>query len=124
MTGSTGFNELLTNPTAPRPILPVPGLLPNCVTRPAAECPPCISASIATPFFRNPQPRLRRNPLLRILVGLLGLVVLAVLVFFSVFVGAAMLAIGLVSRLLRKRPAAPARDAQIVEGEFRVVGKA
>ena len=75
-------------------------------------------------FFRNPQPRLRRNPLLRILVGLLGLVVLAVLVFFSVFVGAAMLAIGLLARLLRKRPAVPPRDAQVVEGEFRVVGKA
>ena len=72
-------------------------------------------------FFRNAQPRLRRNPLLRILTGLLGL---AVLVFFSVFVGAAMLAIGLVYRLLRKRPAAPPRDARVVEGEFQVVGKA
>ena len=66
-------------------------------------------------FFRNAQPRLRRNPLLRILTGLLGLAVLAVLVFFSVFVGAAMLAIGLVYRLLRKRPAAPPRDARVVE---------
>ena len=76
-------------------------------------------------FFRNAQPRLRRNPLLRILMGLLGLALLAVLVFFSVFVGAAMLAIGLVYRLVyRKRPAAPPRDAQVVEGEFRVVGKA
>lgn len=67
---------------------------------------------------------LRRNVVLRVLAGLLGVAVLAVLVFFSVFVGAAMLAIGLVARLLRKRPAAPARDAQVVEGEFRVVGKA
>lgn len=68
--------------------------------------------------------RLDRNPLLRILMGLLGLALLAVLVFFSVFVGAAMLAVGLVYRLLRKRPMTPPRNAQVVEGEFRVVGKA
>lgn len=75
-------------------------------------------------FFRNAQPRLRRNPLLRVLMGVLGLLVLAVLVFFSVFVGAAMLAVGLLYRLFRKRPATPPRDAQVVDGEFRVVGKA
>ena len=75
-------------------------------------------------FFRNAQPRLRRNPLLRILMGVLGLLVLAVLVFFSVFVGAAMLAAGLLYRLFRKRPATPPRDAHVVDGEFRVVGKA
>ena len=69
-------------------------------------------------------PRRRRHPLLRIVAGIVGVAVLAVLVFFSVFVGAAMLAIGLVYRLLRKRPAAPPRDARVVEGEFQVVGKA
>ena len=69
-------------------------------------------------------PRRRRHPLLRIVAGIVGVAVLAVLVFFSVFVGAAMLAIGLVYRLLRKRPATPPRDAQVVDGEFRVVGKA
>ena len=47
---------------------------------------------------------LRRNVVLRVLMGLLGVAVLAVLVFFSVFVGAAMIAIGLVARLL-KQPA-------------------
>lgn len=56
-------------------------------------------------------------------MGILGLGLLAVLVFFSVFVGAAMLAAGLLYRLLRKRPQAPGRDPQVVEGEFRVVGR-
>jgi energy-converting hydrogenase Eha subunit G len=76
-------------------------------------------------FFRGTQlpPRHRRNPLLRIAMGILGLGLLAVLVFLSVFVGAAMLAIGVLYRLLRKRPRAPARDPQVVEGEFRVVGR-
>jgi hypothetical protein len=74
-------------------------------------------------FFRGAQwpPRHRRHPLLRIVMGILGLGLLALLVFFSVFVGAAMLAAGLVYRLLRKRPQAAARDPQVVEGEFRVV---
>ena len=75
-------------------------------------------------FTRHGGTPLRRNVVLRVLMGLVGIAVLAVLVFFSVFVGAAMLAIGLVYRLLRKRPAAPPRDARVVEGEFQVVGKA
>lgn len=76
-------------------------------------------------FFRGTQlpPRHRRHPLLRIAMGILGLALLAVLVFFSVFVGAAMLVAGLLYRLLRKRRQAPARDARVVEGEFRVVGR-
>ena len=56
-------------------------------------------------------------------MGVLGLALLAVLVFFSVFVGAAMLVAGVLYRLLRKRPRAAARDPQVVEGEFRVVGR-
>jgi membrane protein implicated in regulation of membrane protease activity len=76
-------------------------------------------------FFRSAQaaPRHRRHSLLRIVAGILGLALLAVLVFFSVFVGAAMLAVGLLYRLFRKRPRAPARDPKVVEGEFRVVGR-
>lgn len=54
-------------------------------------------------------------------MGILGLGLLAVLVFFSVFVGAAMLAAGLLYRLFRKRPHTPVRNPQVVEGEFRVV---
>ena len=55
-------------------------------------------------------------------VGLLGLAVLAVLVFVSVFVGAAMIAGGLLYRLLRQRGKPVARD-HAMEGEYRVVRK-
>ena len=71
-------------------------------------------------------PRKPRHPLARLAIGLLGSGVLALLVFFSVFVGVAMLTVGLVYRLMRQRGkpiAGPARDARIVDGEFRVVGK-
>ncbi len=64
-------------------------------------------------------------------MGLVGLGVLAVLVFFSVFVGIGMLAIGLVYRLVRQRnkpvldggSAASMQRARIVDGEYRIVGK-
>lgn len=67
-------------------------------------------------------PRKRRNPLLRVGIGVLGLAVLAVLVFFSVFVGAAMIAGGLLYKLLRQRGKPVARDGAM-EGEYRVVRK-
>ena len=85
-------------------------------------------------FFRAAQlpPRHRRHPLLRVLFGLLGLALLLVLVAASVFVGAAMLAIGLASRLLRPRATTTARangagagaqQGQVVDGEcVRVAG--
>ena len=71
-------------------------------------------------------PRKPRHPLAKLAIGLLGIGVLALLVFFSVFVGVAMLTVGLVYRLMRQRGkpiAGPARDVRIVDGEFRVVGK-
>ena len=68
-------------------------------------------------------PRRRRNSLARIAAGILGVAVLAVLVFFSVFVGATMLAIGLVYRLWKRRGQPAARNARVVEGQFHVVGK-
>jgi hypothetical protein len=68
-------------------------------------------------------PRHRRRSLLRIVGGLVGVVLLGVLVFFSVFVGAAMLAGGLLYRLVKHRRQAPARSARVVEAEYRVVGK-
>lgn len=75
-------------------------------------------------------PRKPRHPLARLAIGLLGLGVLAVLVFFSVFVGIGMLAVGLVYRLVRQRnkPAlrgnsASAQRARVVDGEYRIVGK-
>lgn len=57
------------------------------------------------------------------LLGLLGLGVLLVLVFFSVFVGVAMLAVGLAYRLWKQRGKPIARDASVVDGEFQVVHK-
>ena len=69
-------------------------------------------------------PRKPRRPLVRLAFGLLGLGVLLLLVFFSVFVGIAMLAAGVLYRLLKPRSKPVPRDARIVDGEFRVVGKA
>lgn len=68
-------------------------------------------------------PRKPRHPLLRVAVGLLGVAVLCVLVFFSVFVGAAMIAGGLLYKLLRQRGKPVARDRGVVEGEYRVIRK-
>ncbi len=68
-------------------------------------------------------PRRPRNPLLRIAAGLLGIALLAVMVFVSVFVGAAMIVVGLVYRLWKRRGQPVARASRVVEGEFRVVGK-
>ena len=69
-------------------------------------------------------PRKPRHPLVRIAFGLLGLGLLLLLVFFSVFVGVAMLAAGVLYRLLKQRGKPVAGAARIVDGEFRVVGKA
>jgi hypothetical protein len=73
-------------------------------------------------------PRKPRHPLGRLAMGLLGLGVLALLVFFSVFVGIAMLTVGLVYRLLR--PSKPGLTsstasprARVVDGEYRIVAK-
>lgn len=74
--------------------------------------------------FRNGfAPRKPRHPLLRLALGLLGLGVLLLLVFFSVFVGVGMLAAGLLYRLLKQRGKPIARPVRVVEGEFRVIGK-
>jgi hypothetical protein len=69
-------------------------------------------------------PRKPRHPLLRLAFGLVGLGLLCLLVFFSVFVGAAMIAAGLLYKLVSQRgkPVA-AHDANVVEGEFHVVRK-
>lgn len=80
-------------------------------------------------FFRAGfAPRKPRHPLVRAALGLLGLGVLLVLVFFSVFVGVAMLAVGLLYRLLKQRGKPVTHDAHavdnaIVDGEFRTVHK-
>lgn len=68
-------------------------------------------------------PRKPRHPLVRVAVGLLGVGVLLVLVFFSVFVGLGMLAIGLGYRLWKQRGKPVAREARTLDGEFRLVRK-
>jgi len=68
-------------------------------------------------------PRKPRHPLLRALLGVVGVVVLAGLLVVGLFVGVAMLAGGLVMRLLRQRGKPVAQDARVVDGEYRVVTK-
>ncbi len=48
-------------------------------------------------------PRKPRHPLVRVAVGLLGLAILAAMVFIGVFVGAAMILVGLAWKLLASR---------------------
>jgi hypothetical protein len=73
-------------------------------------------------------PRRPRNPLARLAIGLLGIGVLALLVFFGVFVGIGMLTVGLLYRLFRDRAkpvlaVARAGDRRVVDGEYRIVPK-
>lgn len=73
------------------------------------------------------EPRKPRHPLLRFGFGLVGLALLVLLVMFSVFVGAAMIAAGVVYRLWSRRGkpvAGQHADPHVVEGEFNVVGRA
>jgi len=67
------------------------------------------------------EPRKPRHPLVRLAAGLVGLAILAVLIFFSVFVGAAMILVGITWKLMSRsrRPAAAPRG--VVDGEYRVV---
>ena len=71
-------------------------------------------------------PRRPRHPLLRVALGLLGIALLLGLVVVGVFVGAAMLAAGLLWRLWAQRgkPMAPHARADSIDGDFHVVGKA
>ena len=64
-----------------------------------------------------------RHPLLRLLLGLLGLVLLAVLVVVGLFVGLGMLMFAAVRRMLRRNVAAPAVAENVIDGEYSVVTK-
>jgi hypothetical protein len=69
-------------------------------------------------------PRKPRHPLLRLGVGLIGLALLALLLVLGLVVGTAMIAVGLVRRLLTRGPVAGgAPAARVVEGEYRVLRK-
>jgi len=67
-------------------------------------------------------PRKPRHPLVRIAAGLIGLVILAVLIFFSVFVGAAMILGGIAWKLLSK-PNRRTQQTRVVDAEYHVVRK-
>jgi hypothetical protein len=64
-----------------------------------------------------------RHPLLRLLLGLLGLVVLAGLVVVGLFVGLGMLMFAAVRRMLRKpSPVAPtAAQGNVIDAQYTVV---
>ncbi len=70
------------------------------------------------------QPRKPRHPLVRVAVGLLGLAILAALVFVGVFVGAAMIIAGVAWKLLSQRKQARNVPSQVMDGEYRVVRRA
>ena len=74
-------------------------------------------------------PRRPRHPFLRIALGLVGVALLLALLFISVFVGIAMLAVGMLYRLWKHRHApgldrAKAARAGTIDGDYRVVVKA
>lgn len=71
-------------------------------------------------------PRKPRHRVLRVLFGLLGLAVLALLVMFGLFVGAGMIAAGLLYRVWKQRGKPIARRSRddVLDGEYRVVNPA
>jgi hypothetical protein len=68
-------------------------------------------------------PRRPRHPLLRLALGMIGIALLLVLVVVGVFVGAAMLAGGMLWRLWARR-GKPAVRRGSIDGDYHVVGKA
>ena len=81
------------------------------------------------PFFVHRiftyQPSKPRHPLLRLVLGLLGLMLLAVLVVVGLFVGLGMLLFAAFRRMLRAPVAAEASrvEESVIEGEYSVVDK-
>jgi hypothetical protein len=85
---------------------------------------PAYSFRFSPASFRSAfAPRKPRHPLLRLAVGIVGLGLLSLLVFFGLFVGAAMLGTGLLYRLWKQRGKPIARQDHVVDGEYRVVAK-
>lgn len=82
------------------------------------------------PFFVHRiftyQPSKPRHPLLRLVFGLLGLVLLAVLVVAGLFVGLGMLTFAAFRRMLRGATvaaAAPRVEENVIDGEYSVIDK-
>lgn len=90
---------------------------------------------MSNPFFRDLHarfdasgvramfaPRKPRHPVLRVLLGLTGVALLAVLLVAGLFIGAAMILFGVARRLLVRRGRDPRTvDARFVDAEYRVV---
>jgi hypothetical protein len=64
-----------------------------------------------------------RSPLLRVLVGLLGLCLLVLLVVFGLVIGLGMLLFAAARRLLRPGRPAPRAQEGVIEGEYTLVDK-
>lgn len=64
-----------------------------------------------------------RNPLLKVLVALLGLSLLLVLVVFGLVIGLGMLCFAAARRLLANRETATSRNAGVIDGEYSLVDK-
>ncbi len=66
-----------------------------------------------------------RSPLMRLLFGLMGLLLLAFLLVFGIFIGAAMLLFAATRRLLASRKSAVAvnQTNDVIDAEFHVVSK-
>ena len=65
-----------------------------------------------------------RHPLLRIALGMLGVLLLAMLVVFGLFIGLGMLLFAAARRMMRPAPsAAPEKLEGVIDGEFSVIDK-
>jgi len=65
-----------------------------------------------------------RHPLLRIALGLLGVLLLALLVVFGLFIGLGMLLFAAARRMMRPAAdVAPAKVEGVIDGEFSVIDK-
>lgn len=75
--------------------------------------------------FFSYTPSKPRHPLLRLVLGLLGVVLLAVLVVAGLFVGLGMLLFAATRRMLRRNAVveAPRQVEGVIEGEYSVIHK-
>ena len=69
-------------------------------------------------------PRRPRHRILRWVLGAIGVALLLGLLFVSVFVGIAMLAVGLLVRLWKQRSSQPIAHGDTIPGDYRVLSKA
>jgi hypothetical protein len=70
------------------------------------------------------RPHKPRNPWLKLLLGIVGVLLLGVLVVFGLVIGLGMLLFAAARRLLRPRAVqAPVASPDVIEGEYAVVNK-